>query len=122
MENFEPLPLPPLPRHKVKSEPEPAQPQNSTTETEEAELDPEEQLQKMLDEEVPVIIDKPPQCDWHLGPMMSGSYPDPFTLPAVHIAKQSLIHDVAATTEAIVAAGTESAKKDSNSALKSKEK
>jgi hypothetical protein len=119
MDNFEPIPLPPLPRYKVKPSPAKELPAAAPSE---AELDPEEQLQKMLDEEYPPIVDEPPQCEWHLGPMMSAIYPDPFTLPAVHYAQQSIIHDIAATAEAIVAAGREAIESESSSKDESKSK
>src|SRR5579872_7184165 len=81
------------PRHKIKPEPE------ANASSSENEEDAEAQLQRMLDEEYPVIEDKPPHCDWHLDALMSGDYPDPFSLPALEFGKQIVLHDMAAFME-----------------------
>jgi hypothetical protein len=115
MDNFasQSSPIPPglPPRHKVKVD----QSQSSNKNKIE---DEEAQLQELLDEELPVVVDKPPQCDWHLGAMMSADYPDPFTLPAIDIGRQILAYDTAALVEAIYKdseqkSGSENDSKDS---------
>ena len=97
-------PLPPglPPRHKVKSDPVSAADHKAQID-EEAEA----QLQAMLDEEAPPIPDLPPQCDWHLNALASGNHPDPFSLPALHTAKQVVMHSMAAFVGEIVEAGKE---------------
>src|SRR5580658_383791 len=56
----------------------------------------DDEFDALMQEELPVIPDKPPQCDWHLGALMSGNYPDPFSLPALRLAQHIVLHDMAA--------------------------
>ena len=81
----------------------------------------EEEFQALIEEELPDIPDKPPQCDWHLNAMLSANYPDPFTLPAAHIAKQSIVVDVVDFLHAVAEntkeePATESASKEDTTA------
>ena len=92
-----PLYLPP--RNKTKAESELSQNKSGTDNLTDEEA--EAQLQAMLDEEVPPVPDEAPRCDWHLNAIMSGNYPDPFTLPALRWAQHSLIHSMNAFMEAI---------------------
>ena len=94
------------PKHKHKQE---IPPTNSTVEDKTEDLSSEEALQKMLAEEFPPIVDKPPQCDWHLGAVFAGNYPDPFSLPALQYAQHSLMHSTAALLHAIDQAAKEDA-------------
>jgi hypothetical protein len=125
MDNFDPTPQPMLPpvktvrtssdgSDKTDSNLEQEQPEKALSNGNE-EDDAEAQLQEMLEEEYPPLVDQPPQCDWHLGALISGNYPDPFTLPATHMAKQIMVHDVAAVAEAIFSPGKESAVDDIDS-------
>ncbi len=61
--------------------------------------------ERPAEEDVPPLIEPIPQCDWHLGSLFSGNYPDPFTLPILHFAKKSLVVDMAALITAMIKAG-----------------
>ena len=121
MDNFtqppkQPLPpdqidpaLPSLPpKHKAKSE-QPVVDTNQLESNSDNNIESlsDDEFDALLAEQLPVIPEKPPQCDWHLSSMFSGNYPDPFSLPATHLAKHSLVHDVAAFVGAVIKAGKE---------------